>query len=121
MTMESPLATAAPPRRGWERFLLAECVAFHGLCAVVLLAAGLWWWASLFALAAAVAGLLLNQVTAVTQIIAWYVIFPLGLAWGVTLAYGVGNSAASTLGVLAWPFLYLPWIACAVRLALGRS
>lgn len=121
MTMEHRQPVAAPPSTGWERFLLAEAVVFHALCALALAGGAQWSWAVAFAVAAAAAGLLLRHVTAATQIVTWYVIFPLGVAWGVTLAYGVGDSAASTLGVVAWPFLYLPWVVVAVRLALGRA
>jgi hypothetical protein len=117
------LVPAPSPDRphGLDRFLLAECAIFHLLCAVVLAATGRWAWALVFAAAGAGAGVLLRYVTAATQLLAWYVIFPLGLIWGTALVLGIGDSAVSTLGTIAWPFLYLPWSVVAVRLALGKA
>jgi hypothetical protein len=109
-----------PAVSGWPRFLLIECVVFHAVCALLLAAATEWAWAVGFAVAAAGAGLLLWRITAVTQLAAWYAVFPVGLAWAGAFAYGTADAAPTTLGLVAWPALYLPWAVVAWRIALGK-
>jgi hypothetical protein len=108
------------PMCGWPRFLLIECVVFHAACAVLLAAAAEWGWAVAFAAGAVGAGLLLWRITAATQLVAWYVVFPVGFAWIGTLVYGTVDAAPTTLGLVAWPALYIPWGVVAVRIALGK-
>jgi hypothetical protein len=108
------------PVCGWPRFLLIECVLFHAVCALPLAAATEWMWAVGFIAAAGSAGLLLLHITVLTQLAAWYAVFPVGFAWAGVFAYGTVDAAPTTLGLVVWPALYLPWAVVAVRIALGK-
>jgi hypothetical protein len=121
----------------WDRFLLGWCAAFHLLIAVTLALApqeqivnagtqpvydiaSRYVWAGLFLLAGSAATLLLRWQTTLVQCLTWFTVLPLGGAWLTAFALAVFDGRGSAIGVVVWPFLYLPWAVAGLRIALGK-
>ena len=122
---------------GWDRFLVGWCAAFHLLCAFtlafapydqilsrgtqpVLELASRYVWAVLFVVAGVAAASLLSRPRSWVQVFTWLTVFPLGVAWVLSFALAVINGGGNALGVVVWPFLYVPWGVAAIRLGLGK-
>jgi hypothetical protein len=121
----------------WQRFLVAWCAAFHLLIAFTLalapyqqiynagtapvyLIASRYVWAALFLVAGLFSLLLLRRQTALVQCLTWFTVLPLGGTWLTAFVLAVYAGRGSAIGVVVWPFLYLPWAVAGVRIALGK-
>lgn len=121
----------------WDRALLGWCSAFHLLMAVTLAAApedqilnagtapifdlaSRYFWAGAFLIAGGAAALMLGRMSTWTELLTWFTVIPLGFAWAGTFLLAVVDGRGSAIGVIVWPFLYIPWAVVAIRLALGK-
>ena len=121
----------------WARFLLALCVLFHlWMAAAIAFApdrqiitegtarvfelAPRGFWAVCYLLAALGALALMVRVTAATQLLTWFTVFPLASTWVGAFTLAVLEGGGSAIGLIVWPAVYLPWAVVAIRLALGK-
>lgn len=121
----------------WQRFLVGWAGAFHLLIAFTLTFAPYeqiynagtapvyeiaprYVWAALFLLAGLFALLLLRRQTTLMQCLTWFTVLPLGGAWLTAFVLAVIAGRGSAIGVVVWPFLYVPWALAGLRIALGK-
>lgn len=123
-------------RFDWDRALLASCVAFHLILAVVLAIApydlvltegtrpvldiaSRYVWATVFLAVAAAVGSLHWMRSRLVHLAAWTAVTFLGGMWVTAFALAVLQGRGSAVGVVVWPFLYGPWVVVAFR-SLGK-
>jgi hypothetical protein len=137
---EMPGFVASVPwwrRFEWDRYMLGWCAAFHLLMAVTLAFApadqivnagtapifalgSRWFWAGAFLVAGLSATAMLWRMRVWSELLTWFTVIPLGFAWAGTFLMAVVDGRGSAIGLIVWPFLYVPWAVVAIRLALGK-